>query len=510
MVMSGNRSGQQSRFSECDRDPVAEASALSDLYDVVLSDDPASGNPGRSAQRPVVSESWRRSLAARIDPDRRTPPVVYSPAEMADVRSGHPLNSVMSLLRETLVSIADEAMHVMLVTDAEGLVLWRDGATRVLADADAVGLMPGTHWSESSIGTNAMGTTLAVDAPVRIHSAEHLVRAYHSWTCVAAPVHDPDTGSILGAIDISGPLHTVHPALVQLVSATAQLAENQLRVQLAIADERLRVRNMPHLRSLRGETGALVTRNGRLLAGDPYGWWPERVVLSGATGPHLLVNDREVLVEPLAEGYLLRARPARAHTVARTALSLRFLGEASPTVLLNGRTIPVTLRLAELLTVLALHPAGLSGERLAWLLYGDDGNQTTVRGEIHRLRGLIGPEVLRTRPYRLAATVDSDFGAVRDALRSGRVWAAMRGCAGELLPQSEAPEILQLREELSAGLRGAVLESRDADLLHLLATNPLGQDDLEVHERLARLLAAGDPRLGSVLSRRDRLRSECL
>ncbi|HZZ46665.1 MAG TPA: GAF domain-containing protein, partial [Pseudonocardia sp.] len=368
--MSVNRVEHQRRYSDRDRDPVAQASALADLYDAVLSEQ--TGAPDtRSGQRPVVSESWRRSLAASVDPERRTPPVVYSPAEMADVRAGHPLNSVMPLLRNTLVSIADEAMHVMLVTDAEGLVLWRDGATRVLAAADAVGLMPGTRWSESSIGTNAMGTTLAVDAPVRIHSAEHLVRAYHSWTCVAAPVHDPDTGSILGAIDISGPLHTVHPALVQLVSATAQLAENQLRVQLAIADERLRVRNMPHLHSLRGETGALVTPNGRLLAGDPYGWWPERVALSEASGPSLLVNDREVLVEPLAEGYLLRARPARAQAVIRTALSLRFLGEATPTVLLNGRTIPVTLRLAELLTVLALHPAGLSAERLAWLLYGD-------------------------------------------------------------------------------------------------------------------------------------------
>jgi hypothetical protein len=168
------------------------------------------------------------------------------------------------------------------------------------------------------------------------------------------------------------------------------------------------------------------------------------------------------------------------------------------------------VQMAELLTVLALHPAGLSAERLAWLLYGDGGNQTTVRGEIHRLRGLIGSSLLRTRPYRLAATVDSDFGAVREAVRSGQVWAAMRGCAGEMLPQSEAPEILQLREELSAGLRGAVLESRDADLMYLFATNPLGNDDLEVHERLAQLLATGDPRLGAVLSRRERLRSECL
>ncbi|MDT7675405.1 MAG: hypothetical protein QOD82_3307, partial [Pseudonocardiales bacterium] len=196
-----------------DSDPVATSRMLAGVYDAVLGDEPTSRPP-----RPVVSDSWQRSLAAHVDPDNRTPPVVYAPDEISELRAAHPLNAVMPLLRGTLVSIADEAMHVMLVTDAKGHVLWRDGATKLLAEADRVGLFPGTRWSESAIGTNAMGTTLAVDTPVQIHSAEHLVRTYHAWTCVAAPVHDPDTGAILGAIDISGPLYTVHPALVQLVA----------------------------------------------------------------------------------------------------------------------------------------------------------------------------------------------------------------------------------------------------------------------------------------------------
>jgi transcriptional regulator of acetoin/glycerol metabolism len=215
-------------------DPTAHAHLLHQVFEAVLA-----GDRAPTAPRSLVSESWQRSLAAHVDPDRRTPPVVIGQSEIPHLRDAHPLNAVMPLLRSTLVSIADEAMHVMLVTDADGTILWREGAAAVLNSADEVGLMPGTRWSEDAIGTNAMGTTLAVDAPVTIHSAEHLVRTYHTWTCAAAPVHDPDTGTILGAIDISGPLHTVHPAMKQLVSATAQLAEHQLRVRLAIEDERV-------------------------------------------------------------------------------------------------------------------------------------------------------------------------------------------------------------------------------------------------------------------------------
>jgi hypothetical protein len=485
-------------------DPVEHAHLLHEVFDAVLG-----GGTGPAEPRALVSESWQRSLAAHVDPDSRTPPLVVDPADLPDLRDAHPLAEVLPLLRSTLVSIADEAMHMMLVTDAEGVILWREGATRVLLKAEGVGLYPGTRWSEDAIGTNAMGTTLAVDAPVQIHSAEHLVRRYHAWTCAAAPVHDPDTGAILGAIDITGPLHTAHPAMVQLVSATAQLAEHQLRVRMAIADERLRVRNMPHLSSLRGRSGALVTPTGRIIAGEPYGVWPDRVALDPGSDRVRLADGREMVVEPLVEGYLLRApQPSASPAPRRRALSLRFTGEAAPTAMVDGTPVPLTLRPAELLAVLALHPDGLSAERLALLLYGDEGNPTTVRGEILRLRGLIGSDVLRTRPYRLAADVDSDFGAVRRALRAGHPAEALRACSGPLLPRSDAPEIRELREELAAGLRHAVLDSDDPDLLAEFALHPLGRDDLQVHDRAMLRLPANDRRRPEVALRRARLLTE--
>ncbi|MGD9990951.1 MAG: GAF domain-containing protein [Pseudonocardia sp.] len=496
------------RSAHCDvNDPVARARALSEVFDdVMAAGGPASARGGDGpAPRPIISASWQRSLAAHVDPEKPNPPLVFSSDDLPTLRADHPLNSVMPLLRNTLVSIADEAMHVMLVTDAEGHILWRDGASRLLVEADRVGLYPGTQVSEESIGTNAMGTTLAVDVPVQIHSAEHLVRAFHAWTCVAAPVHDPDTGAILGAIDISGPLHTAHPALVQLVATTATLAENQLRVRVAIADEQLRMRNMPHLASLRGAPGALVTPTGRIIAGEPYGRWPERVAITEGSDRVVLSDGREMQVEPLAEGFLLRATTAPTRPAPRTALSMRFMGDGSPRLTRDGRPVPLTLRPAEVLTVLALHPDGVSGERLAQLLYGEDGNPTTVRGEIRRLRALIGSDVLRTRPYRLDATVDSDFGAVRAALQAGRVEAALAACGGTLLPRSDAPEIRDLRDELEAGLRRAVLDTDDPDLLHTFAGHPLGRDDLELHDRLVALLPPGDTRLAAVAMRRARL-----
>ena len=487
-------------------DAAARARQLAETFDAVLG-----SGPVHRAPRPVVSASWERSLAARVDPDRRTPPVVHAPDELREIRAAHPLGAVMPLLRDSLVGIAEDAVHLVLVTDAAGHVLWREGAVELLGPADRVGLFPGTNWSEAAIGTNAMGTTLAVDAPVQIHSAEHLVRTYHSWTCVAAPVHDPDTGAVLGAVDVSGPLRTMHPSLAQLVATTAQLAETELRVRLAEADQRFLLRNTPHLASLRGTAGALVTPTGRVLATEPSGGWPDRVDLDGGPDRVLLPDGREVLVEPLAEGFLLRVpqRPSRAASPSRpSALSLRVTGNGAPGAVLDGRAVPLPLRAAEILIALALHPEGLTGERLAYLLYGDDGNQTTVRVQVRRLRALIGADVLRTRPYRLVGAVDSDFGSARRALRAGQVATALRACAGPLLPRSDATEIRQLREELTAGLRAAVLATRDVGLLHAFVLHPQGEDDLDAHDRLLALLPAGDPRAAGVALRAARLRAE--
>ncbi|BBG04358.1 MULTISPECIES: helix-turn-helix domain-containing protein [Pseudonocardia] len=482
---------------------VADANRLRRIYDDELG---AGGSAG--APRPVVSDSWQRSLAALVDPESRLPPLVFHADELREVRENHPLHAVMPLLRNTLVSIADEAMHVMLVTDADGHVLWRDGAHGLMHSADDVGLCEGTRWTEDAIGTNAMGTALALDRPMRIHSAEHLVRTYHDWTCVAAPVHDPDTGDTIGAIDISGPLHTVHPALVQLVTATAHLAENQLRVRLAIADERLRVKNMPHLSALRGAEGALLSPSGRVIASEPYGRFPERIRVEQGVERVQLGDGREMAVEQLSEGYLLVPPSRRRSRVTRPAgssLALRFTGGAGPRITLDGTDSAATLRPAEILTALALHPDGLSGEQLTLMLYGEDGNPTTVRGEIHRLRSSLGADLLLTRPYRLATEPDADFLRMRAALREGRIADALDACRGELLPRSDAPAVRELRDELAAGLRHAILATDDAGLLHRFTGHPLGGDDLQVHERLLDLLDRDDPRRPAVAARAERL-----
>lgn len=490
--------GEHAVSAELLHDPAAYARMLQRVHDAVLSGVPAPHQP-----RSVISASWDRSLAADVDPDGQPPPLVYEAGELDDVRQEHPLASVLPLLRQNLVSIADDAEHIMIVTDADGHILWREGEAGVCHQADRVLLTEGVRWSEDVIGTNAMGTVLATGEPVQVYSAEHLVRMYHTWTCAAAPVRDPESGRLLGAIDVSGPLRTVHPAMLALVSATASLAEGQLKAQLAVRDERVRRSHMPHLEALRGEPGALLSATGRVLATESCGPLPDALpVRDGAVA---LPDGRVGMLEPLPEGYLLRLGGTSSHVPVRRRLGLTFLSDSAPVVTVDGREIPITLRHAEILTVLAMHQHGMTADRLAFELYGDDGNPVTVRAEIHRLKAQLGADVVRTRPYRLAADIDADFLRVAAALREGDVEAVVRGFDGPLLIDSEAPAVRDERESLTALVRRAVLDSGDAEALWRFWETSCGADDAEVVERLCRLLPEPDPRRRIVDTHRDRL-----
>ncbi|MEU4743237.1 transcriptional regulator, partial [Actinosynnema sp. NPDC023658] len=210
-----------------------------------------------------------------------------------------------------------------------------------------------------------------------------------------------------------------------------------------------------------------------------------------------LADGREALLEPLDEGYLLRVPSLGVPPPGsrRPVLSLRFLGDPSGS--LDGRALPLSLRHAELLTALALHPRGLTAEQLALHLYGERGNPTTVRAELHRLRDRLG-RVLSTRPYRLTADVRGDFLAVRDALLAGDVGTAAAAYRGELLPRSEAPVVCEEREDLAAALRRGVLERGDVEALWSFG---LVAEDVTVLERLVRLLPRADPRREVALAR---------
>ncbi|AZQ70699.1 transcriptional regulator [Streptomyces luteoverticillatus] len=205
--------------------------------------------------RAVVAESWRRSAAVLPGPEFMAP-VELTDDELDRYRRTHPLARVMPLLRELLGTIADDGAHLLAVCDAAGRMLWVEGHAGVRRGAERMNFVPGARWDERHAGTNAPGTALALDHAVQIFATEHYNRLVQPWTCAAAPIHDPVTGRLLGAVDITGGDHLAGPHSLALVQATARAAEAHLTTDPATGH--------PTLSAL-GRDEALLTTNGHRL-----------------------------------------------------------------------------------------------------------------------------------------------------------------------------------------------------------------------------------------------------
>ena len=468
------------------------------------------GGRAESVRGPIA-DSWRRSFAAGVDPSPSgsAPSVAADDDEAAARWEVHPLVAVAPLIRECFAGIADDAAHLMVVSDADGTLLWLEGAPGVrLSAANSMNFAVGALWSESGAGTNAIGTALAADHAVQVFAAEHFNELVQAWTCAAAPIHDPDTGRVLGVIDLTSRMSTVHPHSFAVAVATAGAVEAHLRCLMHEHDARLRGRYRDRVLT-GGDDRALVTASGRVIATDPAGWMPaDRVEIPACGGEFTLPAGVPAFAEPLdMDGAFLVRRLEHAPAGSSGgAAQLRLLGDEHPCVIVDGRSTVLGRRQAEILALLCLRPSGLTTEQLGTDVYGDDASNSTVRGEVSRLRKQTGLAI-ETDPYRLAGHVESDLGRVRAMLLRGAVEAAAELYAGPLLPHSDAPGVERERTALEGWMRHAVMTGEDRDALWAWVQTPSGEDDPAAWKQVLAALDFRDPRRSQAAAQVGRLRA---
>jgi transcriptional regulator of acetoin/glycerol metabolism len=358
------------------------------------------------AVRSVVADSWRRSLRCGVDPDGGAPPVDLLDDDLLAYRAAHPLAPVMPVIRRLLVEDAEDGRMIVAVTDAGGRMLWVEGDPVLRSRAAGVHFVEGARWAEDVAGTNAPGTALAVDHAVQIYGSEHFRRPVQPWSCSAAPVHDPVTGRLLGAIDVTGGDHVASPHMLTLVRATVAAVEAELRWQRLDQLQRAPVRRPP----------PVVRPAVRL---QVLGRERARLTLPG--GPVELSLRHSELLLLLAEA----AAAGEGRTTAQLA------AECHP-----GHAAPVTVR-AEFSRLRRLVGADLVGSRPYRLL----GRIDTDLDQVRRLlaRGAVGEALERYPGAVLPGSLAPGVVAARE-----RVGALLR----EAVFRSRRPELLRRYAEL--------------------------------------------------------------
>lgn len=391
--------------------------------------------PAADLPRELIGDSWRRAEKQGLDREGRRPQRRVGIAELEWRRRTAGVGVLREVLRDGLIPV-DESVpeHVVVVTDADGVVLWRDGERAMLKAVSRIGLAEGASWSEDSAGTNGIGTALATGRPVGVYGDEHFLRTCRRWSCAAAPLTDPRDGRLLGVVNVTGPARTMPTISLAFVTAVGRVAEAELRDRHWTAMGRLRAVAAPVLAGI----------GGRALAVDGHGWAaaatgmvpPERVALpkSPTAGECVVPGLGRCALEPLpGGGWLIRVEP-EGSAPAPTRVVLDLTRPASPSLAVLGGagrwSQQVSPRHAELLYLLAVHRDGFSSTALADALFGDPGRTVTVRAELSRLRRKLGG-LLAHRPYRFSDEID--------------VQLLLPASPADLLPGSTAPAVLAAR-----------------------------------------------------------------
>jgi hypothetical protein len=397
----------------------SERTKLERAYDAFLS----TGDV--ASVRPVVADSWRLSRASGVSPDGVLPEVDLLDSELEAYRSTHPLAAVMPLIRRLLIEEAEEAGAIVVVADAAARLLWVEGDAKLRDRAEAMNWVAGSRWDERTAGTNAPAAAMRLDHALQVFAREHFASNVAGWSCTAAPIHDPTTGQVLGALDLTGRDDVAAPAVLGLVRAAAAAAETELRMV------------------------ALTGRDTRPVRRPAV----STPTLTGSWRLSVLGRDRATLA-------------AENDRAAGTELSMRH---------------------SELLFLLARHRAGYSADQLAVALHERDVPAVTVRAELSRLRSLLPKLGLSGRPYRLTTHLATDVDVVRNALVRGDVAAAVNAYPGPILPSSESPEVLAERDALHRDVRAAVLGSGHVPAVLTFANRPCSRDDILVWRHAVRL-----------------------
>jgi signal transduction histidine kinase len=403
-----------------------------------------------------IAESWSRSEIAGVSPSGSRAPTVFTDRrEVRERWEAHPLEAAAPLIRRWLGRVADVSEQLIVVSDADGLLLWLDGNAGVRSRAaDAMNFVEGTLWNEAGAGTNAIGTALAADHPVQVHAAEHFSEVVHGWTCSAAPVHDPENGRLLGVIDLTGLMATAHPESLAAALAAARAVEADLRVRAQVRDADLRARYLERLASARGKL-ALVSRSGRVIAEYPEGFLrATRVAVPAGGGVVELPGGRSGFAEALDrdDAYIVHGFPE--FRASRSRLEPIPAGIVRETAV-RSRPEPTEWRRSQLeLSRLAEEQAAL--RRVATMVAGQATAEeifATVAEEVAQFLGAARGVVCRYEPDA-TMTITAFWTSGARALPVGTRVELNGDSVAVLVQQSGRPG----RIDSYAGLSGPVVE----------------------------------------------------
>lgn len=177
--------------------------------------------------RPFVKNAWDRCIKMKIDYNDGYGRIISDSELKKLLEINDNLISIAKPIMENIYETINKTSFSIILTDREGILIHIIENDNIISKHNNLNFIIGTRWDEKNVGSNAIGTALALNEPVQMVGAEHYCISHHLWTCSASPIHD-SMGNIIGCLNISGSVEDQHIHTFGIVTASANIIKKQL------------------------------------------------------------------------------------------------------------------------------------------------------------------------------------------------------------------------------------------------------------------------------------------
>lgn len=238
-----------------------------------------SGVPEEGVVPELILRSWRRSIGSSADS--------MLPSQKFDEIDAD------SILRRAADPVLDrwqdqlsDTGTTLFLSDRAGSIVARRASDRGLRRRlDRVNAAEGFDYSENTIGTNGLGTSMVEGRAVYIEGSQHFNESLAVLACAAVPVYTP-SGLVIGSVSLGGPLDVASSLMLTLTKEIGQQIEERLKAAARPQDLALAMSFMRYANSRRP---TVIMDRESLLAntpGLPYVSVDSHVLLWDRMGEH--------------------------------------------------------------------------------------------------------------------------------------------------------------------------------------------------------------------------------
>ncbi|MDI9896446.1 helix-turn-helix domain-containing protein [Rhodococcus sp. IEGM 1381] len=218
-----------------------------------------SGAPDEGVVPDLILRSWRRSIGSSADATMPSQKFDEIDTDSILRRAADP---VLDRWQDQLVDTGT----TLFLSDRAGSIVARRASDRGLQrKLDRVNAAEGFDYSEDSIGTNGLGTSMVEGRAVYIEGSQHFNESLSVLACAAVPVYTP-SGLVIGSVSLGGPLAIASSLMVTLTKEIGQQIEERLKAAARPQDLALAMSFMRYANSRRP---TVIMDRETLLANTP-------------------------------------------------------------------------------------------------------------------------------------------------------------------------------------------------------------------------------------------------